>query len=335
MLEPKDVFTPRVPYSENPEMYVVRTDLENSLKDILKENLHIIVHGDSGTGKSWLCYKLLDEYKKEFSVYVLRFDEMENGEKPSVIDVLLAYLPETYEQTGYSEKKKAAADIGILSGEGEHEKNYTKVSRIKDSYFEFLEYAKKESHGKKIIIMIDNFETIIKDSQRVKELANILIKVDDPKYAPFKAKFLIIGTPNNLRDYFAKINISLPIAQRLREIPVSRLTRSETDEIVKRGFVEKLKFPLSKTKLSEIQEQVYWITAGVPSFIHFYCLELAKNGFKELSIMPEHVKKSNQVFMASMLSESYQVLQGAMNAIGIAKSRIGWKNVSSQNLVVR
>ena len=48
---PEEVFTPRVPQI-NKEMYVDRSDLEKRLVDLVQGGKHIIIHGDSGNGKT-------------------------------------------------------------------------------------------------------------------------------------------------------------------------------------------------------------------------------------------------------------------------------------------
>ena len=58
-LEPELVFTPRNP-KVNGDMYVNRPNLETRLMDAIKGSKNIIVHGDSGCGKSWL-YKYIFE----------------------------------------------------------------------------------------------------------------------------------------------------------------------------------------------------------------------------------------------------------------------------------
>lgn len=57
--QPEDVFTPRSA-QVNPDMYIPRPGLETSLRRGLLGNLHVVLHGESGTGKTWL-------YKKVFA----------------------------------------------------------------------------------------------------------------------------------------------------------------------------------------------------------------------------------------------------------------------------
>lgn len=56
------VSTPRSP-NVNADMYVRRDALEQELRQALQGALHILLHGESGCGKSWLYKKVLDEEK--------------------------------------------------------------------------------------------------------------------------------------------------------------------------------------------------------------------------------------------------------------------------------
>ncbi len=74
---PDEVFTPRSPIV-NPQMYVDRSDLERRLAELVSGSKHIVVHGESGNGKSWLYKKVFEENKVPYVVVnlanALRFD---------------------------------------------------------------------------------------------------------------------------------------------------------------------------------------------------------------------------------------------------------------------
>jgi hypothetical protein len=57
-----EVFTPRNS-NVNSNMYVRRDELEKELRRAMGGSLHILIHGESGCGKSWLFKKILDEEK--------------------------------------------------------------------------------------------------------------------------------------------------------------------------------------------------------------------------------------------------------------------------------
>jgi len=67
MINPEEVFTPRSA-EVNDEMYVPRHNLEEALRKSLRGNLHILIHGESGTGKSWLYKKTLTDLGVPFIV---------------------------------------------------------------------------------------------------------------------------------------------------------------------------------------------------------------------------------------------------------------------------
>jgi len=50
--QPKDVFTPRGEY--NPDIYVNRPTYEEVFGFAIDSSMCILVHGQSGTGKTWL-----------------------------------------------------------------------------------------------------------------------------------------------------------------------------------------------------------------------------------------------------------------------------------------
>ena len=53
--KPEDVFTPRSAVV-NETMYVTRRVLEDRLEDSLRGSKYVVVHGESGNGKTWLYY---------------------------------------------------------------------------------------------------------------------------------------------------------------------------------------------------------------------------------------------------------------------------------------
>ena len=61
-----DVFTPRRT-DVNREIYVDRPDHEKELSRALKGSLHTIVYGESGSGKSWLYKKVLEDLQAEIA----------------------------------------------------------------------------------------------------------------------------------------------------------------------------------------------------------------------------------------------------------------------------
>ncbi|GIX19851.1 MAG: hypothetical protein KatS3mg120_1527 [Erythrobacter sp.] len=58
--EPSEVFTPRAATVNN-SMYIPRPKLEERLLDALDSNKYIVIHGESGNGKTWLYKRVFAE----------------------------------------------------------------------------------------------------------------------------------------------------------------------------------------------------------------------------------------------------------------------------------
>ena len=65
--EPHFVFTPKA-YEVNNSMYVPRPDLETRLVDAFPSNKFIVIHGESGNGKTWLFKKVFGDKNIHFEV---------------------------------------------------------------------------------------------------------------------------------------------------------------------------------------------------------------------------------------------------------------------------
>lgn len=58
--QPESVFTPRADRVRS-DMYITRPELERALRSALRMSKHVVVHGESGAGKSWLYKKVFAE----------------------------------------------------------------------------------------------------------------------------------------------------------------------------------------------------------------------------------------------------------------------------------
>lgn len=78
----------------------------------------------------------------------------------------------------------------------------------------------------------------MKNEDHVRELSSILMYLDDDEYARYKVRVMLVGTPNNLRDYFSKVDSSQTIINRVQEIPeVSILETEKVKQLANRGFL--------------------------------------------------------------------------------------------------
>lgn len=120
-LKPEDVFTPRSA-EVNLDMYVTRPELERALKNALRGNLHMLIHGESGTGKSWL-------YKKTFTDLSVPHlvANLANASRLGSITAELKNLVDREGKAtkmGYEEEKSAEASAGFATGSLSHTGDY-------------------------------------------------------------------------------------------------------------------------------------------------------------------------------------------------------------------
>lgn len=170
-IEPEEVFTPRSP-EVNTRMYIERPALEQALVNALKSTQHIIIHGESGTGKSWLYKKVFAEQDIYFEVANLananRLGSITNEIKNVVDRRRRATI------TGFSESKSAKASAVFAEGELSHEKEYHYGT--KEPFEECLELLRESAGPKRTaVLVLDNLETIFDSPDRMAELADLVI----------------------------------------------------------------------------------------------------------------------------------------------------------------
>ncbi len=65
--KPEEVFTPRSSVV-NREMFIHREDIEKEFSKAIRKSKHLILHGESGCGKTWLYKKLLSDNECGYEV---------------------------------------------------------------------------------------------------------------------------------------------------------------------------------------------------------------------------------------------------------------------------
>ncbi len=188
-----------------------------------------------------------------------------------------------------------------------------------------LQFARSQAGSNLACIVFDNLEQAFDSEKLMKELADTLVLLDDERYAQYKVKLIIVGIPSGVREYFSKTRNLPTISNRLREIPeVSRLTRDQTDELVKRGFVHELQMQADAGILDGIVNHVRWVTDRIPQRIHEYCLELAKIARRNGDVLTtQMLAEADRVWLGTSLSADYTVVEAAMNA---KETKVGRKN---------
>ncbi|WP_175405862.1 AAA family ATPase [Shewanella sp. MEBiC00475] len=275
-LKAESIFTPKG-NSVNEKMYVPRSELETAFIKALRKPKHIIVHGESGCGKTWLYKKILAERKIKYEVLNAATVNTA-GSISNAIRALTARLT-PFETKSYEERKGATASVGVAKGDLQHTRKYDALPL--EPYLELIRILYRNAGANDSFLVIENLEHIVKDEKLVRELSSILMYLDDSEYAKYKIRIILVGTTSNLRDYFSKIDSSQTIINRTQEIPeVSVLLSADAKALVKRGFFDLLKAkclvdPAKGFDEGYLLNAISWFSANVPQYIHELCLELA------------------------------------------------------------
>jgi len=163
-------------------MYIDRSVLEASLKKHLNGTRHVVVHGESGNGKTWLYKKVLSDLKMPYLVVNLA-----NASRLGSL------------QEAFKDKVKK-----VLKQDYTDQKVYDVVER--EPLEALMALLRREAGRKRAVIVLDNFEQILASEKLIKELSDSIVLLDDEDYASFDIRFCIVGvsTFTNLGWKFQK-----------------------------------------------------------------------------------------------------------------------------------
>ena len=153
-----------------------------------------------------------------------------------------------------------------------------------------------------------------------KLITNIVLLLDDDRYAVFKIKLLIVGVPNGVLEYFERIQNASSVANRLEELPkVLSLTGLGVKSIVEKGFNELLGFRLTPDDTKLCSNHVHEVTMGVAQRVHEYCEKLAykiESTRRATLVRPpitEHIKQADLDWLRVGLRQAYTVVEAHLN----------------------
>lgn len=315
-MKPEDVFTPRSA-EVNVDMYVPRQDLELALKTALRGNLHLLIHGESGTGKSWLYKKTFTDLSASFLVANLA-----NASRLGSITAELKNLVDREGQArkiGYEEEKSSEVNAVFASGSLSHTGDY-EIGQ-KEPFEDCLQLLRSKAGSNPAILVFDNLEAAFTEPL-LKEMADLLILCDDARYAKYKVNILIVGVPGGLKEYYYKTPHRSTVANRLSELPeVSRLLPDECAELVRMGFVEKLQYRTDS--LDNLIQHVAWITDRVPQMVHEYCLEVALLAENSRHVSDATYLAADEAWLSKSQYYAYSAVESHMNE---RDTRVGRRN---------
>jgi hypothetical protein len=165
------------------------------------------------------------------------------------------------------------------------------------------------------VLVLDNLESIFGNSGLMDELADILILLDDPRYAKHNIKFLIVGVPNGVLEYFATTKNLESVSNRLEELPkVGGMNLAMVTTLADRGFNNLLGFGLDEKSIREIASHIHHCTMGVAQRVQEYCERLAYKIEDNRQYLPDFLKEADTEWLRMGLRQAYTVIEAHLNS---------------------
>lgn len=308
--KPNEVFTPRNP-TVNPAMYIERPTLESSLKRAIDGTQHILIHGESGCGKSWLYKRVLENEDVLITAANLG-NASRLGKIVAEIENSVAEISGAI-KIGYTETKEAEISAGFAKGVLTHEGEY-ETPQI-DALERAFKALRQKAGKRNCCLVLDNLESIFGNAKLMSELGDIILLLDDPRYARHEVKLLVVGVPEGVREYFSRTENRLTVTNRLYEIPeVGSLQPAQTARFIETGFIHELGCSLDEDMARVLSDFAFFITGGVPQMLHEFCLELAYLAEDVNDVISKPMLKSAAArWLQASLSSSYSAVEEMMN----------------------
>ena len=315
-----DVFTPRRA-SVNHAMYIERPQAERDLTRAMAGSLHPVLCGESGSGKSWL-YKHVAQTANWKTYYANAANAARYKSVSTVID-LAVREDEEREVVEFAQEFGAEAKPFGLGGSGKASRKYSVKRR--EMLLRTFKDAREKAGKNAAVVVIDNLEAMFSKPDLMEELGNIILLLDDPDYARYNIRLLIVGVPSDVVEYYQRIPNLEPITNRVTELPpLFSLNWGQIEDFVKRGFVGHLRVPLTTAQIRLIALHLEDVTLGIPQRLHEYC-ELLGHHIEDSDWVydPSLLEVTDDRFLKSSLKKAHTVVNGCMNE---RKSRAGRRN---------
>tara|TARA_R100001198_G_C5224105_1_gene205293 strand:- start:252 stop:1202 length:951 start_codon:yes stop_codon:yes gene_type:complete len=213
---------------------------------------------------------------------------------------------------GFSEDK--VAEIGACFAKGGISRSHDYRVEQEDPLLKSFKMYADKCDGKKIVVL-DNLESIFSSKPLMDELADIVILLDDDRYAKCEINLLIVGIPNGVLQYFSKTKNSESVANRIQEIAkVDSLNSGQVMEIVGKGFSQ-LSINITGQGLIDLSNHITAVTLGIAQRVHEYCeclaYEIEDNDWRhEKSLL----RKADLAWLKQGLRYSYQAIEEHLNS---------------------
>ena len=315
-----EVFTPRRA-EVNPAIYIHRTRHEKSLRRSVEGSLHTIISGESGSGKSWLFKKVAAD--ENWAIFTGNFANAARINSIST-EIFNALVPAgTREWVEITESLEAKLKAFVAEGGGKSDRKYAvKTTEVIEAAFS----AGREQAGKRTaVLVLDNLEAVFRTPHLMDELGNIILLLDDARYAQHAIKLVLVGVPANIIDYYQQIANLEPVGNRIEEIPhVRSLSEAQVSELVRKGFNDLLLAKIPRATLESWNTHIHTATLGVAQRVHEYCEKLAYVLEDNNWVIPNNaLNPADLAFMRSSIYQAYAVIDKCMNE---RETRAGRRN---------
>lgn len=274
--------------------------------------MHSLLFGESGNGKSWMYKKVLEENQIPY-----RVANCANASrlKSLTSEIVGALVPSgTAQKTGFTENKEASIKAVVAEGKLTHQGQFKlqQEDPLEDAF------AKIRHHigDGPLVVVLDNLESIFNNPELMDELADIIILLDDHRYAKYGIKFIIVGVPNGVLEYFAKTKNLESVSNRLEELPkVIGLTSPMVKTLAQTGFNELLKANISPEGIDKIASHSHHITLGVAQRVQEYFGKLAYQIDDNRGVFQmELLQKADKEWIRVGMRQGYTAIESHLNS---------------------
>jgi len=288
-------------------MYVERPYLEEALNNALKDTRNIIIHGESGCGKSWLFKKVFAAQSVPYMTVNMANASRLGGVNQAFEDRFNKFQKEVIE--GKQKSKEGQLDFVLIKGGATELAEIKKLS--KEPFELCLEFLQRSTRAKRKYIVVENMERILNDEKSIDDISNLITLVDDEDYAEYGVRILIVGVPHDVQKYFTLSKFGQTIANRLVEIPeVARLPKQAAEWVFEKGFNL---LQLKHHDRNDLKKML-WLTDFIPQHIHEFGLSVAQQVYPEKEISNIDVERALGTWIQSSFTQMYAHVESKMNS---------------------
>lgn len=324
----QEVFTPSTVANVN---YLRRKELEKRIaKSLETPGVQIILYGHSGSGKTTVIRKLLDEKKYSFVRTQCSTDKTLNDIILDAFSQLDSFC--VSEKTFKKGRKVSAslknemqsikAEINSVNEESVEQK-LTRLLPTRLTPQKLAEIFRKT--GK--IWMIEDFHKLCnEEKQKLADVMKIFVdEANDIKDSIQPSKIICIGAVNTPRELIA---LDPNLSSRVDQIKVPLLKDEEIKEIIEQGC-----HLLNVIMSDNLVQNLVSYSNNIGSLAHFMCLDICNDlGVEKTSFSKIIVKdKSFDVAIKGYLDRNSDTLQKSYDLI-TAKNKAAWYILKTMNI---